>query len=84
MLGVSGAWIGNLTVLEPYRPLFIGVAVVALAFAYRQLFRPTAACTPRDVCAVPRVRAAHKALFGLVAVLIVIAVSYPYIAPWFY
>ncbi|EOY2310890.1 mercury resistance system periplasmic binding protein MerP [Escherichia coli] len=26
-LGFSGAWIGNLTVLEPYRPLFIGAAV---------------------------------------------------------
>jgi len=24
-LGLSGAWIGNLTLLEPYRPLFIGV-----------------------------------------------------------
>jgi mercuric ion transport protein len=26
MLGVSGAWIGNLTALEPYRPLFIVAA----------------------------------------------------------
>ncbi len=32
-LGFSGAWIGNLTVLEPYRPIFIGVALVALFFA---------------------------------------------------
>ncbi len=31
-LGFSGAWIGNLTVLEPYRPLFIGAALVALFF----------------------------------------------------
>ena len=31
-LGFSGAWIGNLTVLEPYRPIFIGVALVALFF----------------------------------------------------
>ena len=23
LLGVSGSWIGNLTVLEPYRPIFI-------------------------------------------------------------
>jgi len=23
-LGVSGAWIGNLTVLEPYRPIYCG------------------------------------------------------------
>lgn len=28
-LGFSGAWIGNLTALEPYRPIFIGVALVA-------------------------------------------------------
>lgn len=27
-LGVSGAWIGNLTVLEPYRLLFVGAALV--------------------------------------------------------
>ena len=32
-LGFSGAWIGNLTALEPYRPIFIGVALVALFFA---------------------------------------------------
>ncbi|MDP1346390.1 mercuric transporter MerT family protein, partial [Klebsiella pneumoniae] len=38
-LGFSGAWIGNLTVLEPYRPLFIGAALVAMAFAYRRIFR---------------------------------------------
>ncbi|MBL7590294.1 mercuric transporter MerT family protein, partial [Escherichia coli] len=29
-LGFSGAWIGNLTVLEPYRPIFIGAALIAL------------------------------------------------------
>jgi mercuric ion transport protein len=28
-LGFSGAWIGNLTVLEPYRPIFIGAAFIA-------------------------------------------------------
>ena len=31
-LGFSGAWIGNLTVLEPYRPIFIGAALVAFFF----------------------------------------------------
>ena len=28
--GFSGAWIGNLKVFEPYRPIFIGVALIAL------------------------------------------------------
>jgi len=84
MLGFSGAWIGNLTALEPYRPLFVVAAVVALVFAYRQIFRPAVACAPGDVCAVPRVRTTYKALFGLVAVLILIAISFPFVAPLFY
>ena len=84
MLGVSGAWIGNLTALEPYRPLFVVAAVVALFFAYRRIFRPAVACTPGEVCAVPQVRTTYKALFGLVAVLILIAVSFPFVAPFFY
>ena len=42
-LGFSGAWIGNLTALEPYRPIFIGAALVALFFAGRRVFRPAAA-----------------------------------------
>ena len=84
MLGFSGAWIGNLTALEPYRPLFVVAAVVALIFAYRQIFRPAAACAPGEVCAVPRVRATYKALFGLTVVLILIAISFPFVAPLFY
>ncbi len=84
MLGFSGAWIGNLTALEPYRPMFVAGAVVALLFAYRQIFRPAVACTPSEVCAVPQVRTTYKAIFGLVAVLILIAVSFPFIAPLFY
>ena len=50
----SSAWIGNLTVLEPYRPIFIGAALIALFFAWRSIFRPAHACKPGDVCAVPR------------------------------
>ena len=33
LLGFSGAWIGNLTALEPYRPMFVAAAVVAYAFS---------------------------------------------------
>src|SRR5262245_66347532 len=56
LLGISGAWIGNLTTLEPYRPLFLGVAVVCMAFAYRLIYRATAAktCEPGTVCVLRR------------------------------
>jgi mercuric ion transport protein len=84
ILGISGAWIANLTALEPYRPIFIGVAVVALILSYRHVFHPAGACQPGAACAVPRVRTAYRALFGLVVVLLLIAVSYPFLAPLFY
>lgn len=69
-LGFSGAWIGNLTVLEPYRPIFIGAALVALFFARRRIYRPTQACKPGEVCAIPQVRATYKLIFWVVAVLV--------------
>lgn len=47
-LGFSGAWIGNLTALEPYRPLFIGTALVALFFGWRRIFRPPQVCNPGE------------------------------------
>ena len=84
LLGVSGAWIGNLTRLEPYRPLFLAVALIALFFAWRRIFRPARACTPGEVCAIPRVRTTYKVIFWCVAALVLVAFAFPYAAPLFY
>jgi len=83
-IGISGAWIGTLTVLEPYRPILIGAALVALFFAYRRIFRPAQACKPGEVCAVPHVKTAQKIIFVIVAALTGIALAFPYILPLFY
>ena len=83
-LGISGAWIGNLTVLEPYRPIFIGVALIALFFAARSVFRPAHACEPGGVCAIPRTRRIYKIVFWVCAALVVVAIAYPYVARFFY
>ena len=83
-VGVSGAWISNLTVLEPYQPFFIGAAVIALLLAWRRIWPPAAECQPGQVCAVPQVKRTYKTLFGIVVVLVIIALGFPVIAPWFY
>lgn len=83
-MGIGGAWIANLTALEPYRPLFIGVALVALLLAGRRIFRPAADCLPEEVCAVPRVRLGYKLMFWVIAALVLVGLAFPYIAPWFY
>jgi mercuric ion transport protein len=83
-LGVSGAWIGTLAALEPYRPIFVGVALTAMFFAYRRIFRPLQACRPGEVCALPQVRTTYKLIFWVVAGLVVTALAFPYVLPLFY
>jgi len=82
--GVSGAWIGNLTLLEPYRPFFIVIAVAALFFAWRSIYRPAQACKPGEVCALPPTRRLYKSLFWTSALLTLLALAYPYFAKYFY
>ena len=83
-LGLSGAWIGNLTLLEPYRPFFIAGAFVALFLAGRRIFWPAQTCQPGELCAVPRTRRLYKTVFGIVSVLVLLALVFPYVAKFFY
>lgn len=82
-LGFSGAWIGSLTALEPYRPIFLGATLVALLFAWRSIFRPVAACKTDGVCARPRVRTSYKVFFWVVTALTLISLAFPYALPLF-
>jgi mercuric ion transport protein len=84
LLGVSGAWIGNLTVLQPYSLYFATGALIALALAGWQIFRPATECKPGEVCAVPAVRRTYKVIFWVVATLIALALAFPLYAPLFY
>ena len=38
-LGVSGAWVGNLTALEPYKPIFIVFTLGFLGYGYWMVYR---------------------------------------------
>lgn len=83
-LGVSGAWIGNLTALERYRPIFFGVAFVALYFAHRRIYRRAEECAPGEICAVPAARESSKLLFWIVVALLGTALVFPLVAPLLY
>ena len=84
MLGFGGAWMSHLQVLEPFRPIILGLAIIFLGLAYRKIWRPATVCAPGTLCAVPRTQALYKALFWIVALLIIASISSPYIAPFFY
>jgi mercuric ion transport protein len=86
MVGVSGAWISNLTLLEPYRPVSIGVALVFMGLAWRRIYRAPAAaeCEPGTMCALPQTNRVYRVMFWVVSALVLLALVFPYLAPLFY
>lgn len=52
-LGVGGAWIGNLTALAPYQPLFAAATAILGYGFYLVYWKPRQACTSSTTCAHP-------------------------------
>lgn len=82
-LGISGAWIGNLVALEPYKPYFIAAAVMFLGFGFYKVYsKPKAeACEEGTFCARPDSNLINKISLWLAAILVGLAILWPYIAP---
>lgn len=59
LLGISGSWIGNLTLLEPYRPIFILIVIVLFGFAGWKVYRPVEDCAPKPL---PRMLKSYPAV----------------------
>jgi mercuric ion transport protein len=83
-LGIGGAWIANLTALEPYRPVFIGLTVMFVVLAYRRLYVAAPACAPGEACADPVTLNRQRNVFWVVVVLLAGLVAVPWLAPLFY
>ncbi len=83
-LGVSGAWIGNLTALAPYQPLFVAAALGLVALGFLRVYRhPKVACAEGSYCARPAASRVAKLGLWVAAGLVVVAVAFPYVAVFF-
>lgn len=84
-LGVGGAWIGNLTALEPFKPLFVVATLVFLGLGFRQVyFRPMRDCDEAEYCAEPRFEGLIKTALWAATVLVALAITIEWWAPFFY
>jgi mercuric ion transport protein len=83
-LGVSGAWIGNLTQLAPYQPYFIAATAACLGGGYWLRYRSRKmACAEGEVCTRPLPNRLVR--FGLIlaTVLVIGALVFDFLAPLF-
>jgi mercuric ion transport protein len=83
-LGLGGGVAGTLVAFEPYRPLFIAIALGALGYAGWKIHRkPATACAPGEICAVPGVNRIYKGVFWIVTIAVLALLAAPYYLPLF-
>ena len=84
-LGVSGAWIGNLTAMEPYKPIFAAVALLFIGLGFWQVyFRARRACADGSYCARPQSSRITKVALWFATGLTIVALTTDWWAPLFY
>lgn len=84
-LGISGAWIGNLTALEPYKPIFAVIALGFIAAGFRQVhIRKPTVCEPGSYCARPASARITKTALWASLILVVAALTIDWWAPLLY
>jgi|TARA_R110000782_G_C14812243_1_gene412913 mercuric ion transport protein len=85
MLGISGAWVGNLTALEPYKPLFASVALVFIGLGFRQVyFKERPSCHDGNYCGKPQSAIITKVALWVSTVVVLLALTINWWAQLFY
>ena len=82
-LGISGAWIGNLTDMAEYQPWFVAISLAFLAAGYYFVYGKKDDCVEDEACARPLPRKAMKISLWVATVLVLLASLFPYWAPLF-
>lgn len=81
-LGAGGAWLGNLSALSPYQPIFIVITLGLLGGGFRLVHhRPQRSCGSLQSCVQPAPRTVVKLALWISAFLLAAAVAFPYVAP---
>jgi len=81
-LGVSGAWIGNLTELAPYEPCFIAVTIGCLGYGYWLVYRSSkVVCADGEACAQPLSNWLVQLGLIVATVLAIAAIGFDFLAP---
>ncbi|MFC3118461.1 mercuric transporter MerT family protein [Jhaorihella thermophila] len=80
--GISGAWIGTLTGLAVYKPIFLTAAYGLIGYGFWMVYRKQQACCEGQVCARPLPNRLVKGSLWFSLVMVVIATFWTWIAPF--
>ncbi len=79
-VGITGAWMGNLTALAPYRPITIALTLALLAAGFAIAYRKPKAvdCEDGAYCASTTTRRITKMVLWVGAGLFLLGLGFPY------
>lgn len=81
-VGVSGAWIGNLTALAPYQWVFVAITMGCLVTGFYLIYgKSQIACTDEQVCVRPLSGRLIKIVLWVATALVVSAIAFPFVVP---
>ncbi len=81
-LGIGGAWIGNLTALAPYKPLFVAGAAGLLGYGFYLVYwKSRRACADGAACARPIPSRLVQLALWIATVFVIAAFAFDYVAP---
>lgn len=84
LLGIGGGWASHLVALDPYSPYLTALTVLLLGAAFYNLYLRKRVCAPNVACAADRVIRNQRIVFWLVALPVVLLLTFPLYASLFY
>jgi mercuric ion transport protein len=83
-LGFSGAWAARMQGLATVQPVFVGLTILFMGFAFHRLYVKPRQCAPGEVCEAPQVLRRQRIAFWVVVGAIAVMAVFPLFSDYLY
>lgn len=83
-LGFGGAWAARMQGLASLQPVFVGLTLLFMGFAFHRLYIKPRQCAPGEVCEVPQVLRRQRVAFWVVVGVIAVMAVFPLFSDYLY
>lgn len=83
-LGFGGAWAARMQSLATLQPVFVGLTLLFMGFAFHRLYVKPRQCAPGEVCEAPQALRRQRVAFWVVVGVIAVMAVFPLFSDYLY